>query len=191
MVEVYEQCPVLEDDKYLLRLVDLEDANDLLKVYSDEKAFPYFNSDNCNDNFHYKTIERMQEAIKFWIYAYEVKAFVRWSIIDKDSREAIGTIELFNRPSNDSFNGCGLLRLDLSSDYENQDCIKEILSIIMSSTYDLFHCNMIVTKAVPSASERIHALKHMGFEQSEDKLVGPDGTEFDHYLVCFKNSKES
>ncbi|MDP4147069.1 MAG: hypothetical protein Q8936_21780 [Bacillota bacterium] len=72
MKDVYEMCPVLENEKYLLRLVNKEDAEDLFRVYSDEKAVPYFNSDNCNgDIFFYETLERMEDAIKFWIWAYE------------------------------------------------------------------------------------------------------------------------
>ncbi len=187
MKEVYEKCPVLAHDNYLLRFVEIDDAKDLLKVYSDEKAVPYFNSDNCHgDNFYYKTLERMQDVIKYWIWEYDRKGFVRWSIIDKNSNEAVGTIELFHRVSKDYFDACGLLRLDLRSDYENQNCVNAILSIIISPTYDLFHCNMIATKAASFAMERIHALKGMGFHQSEDKLLGHDGTEYGDYWVCLK-----
>ncbi len=48
MVNPYEKCPVYESEKYLLRLVEASDAPDLLSVYSDEKAVPFFNSDNCH-----------------------------------------------------------------------------------------------------------------------------------------------
>lgn len=66
MVSPYEKCPIYENENYLLRLVEASDAPDLLLVYSDEKAVPYFNSDNCNgDDFHYTTLERMQSAIGF------------------------------------------------------------------------------------------------------------------------------
>lgn len=156
MCEVYEKCPVLENDKYLLRLVDITDAKDLLKVYSDVKAVPYFNSDNCHgDDFFYKTFERMLDVVKYWLWEYERKGFVRWSIIDKSSKEVIGTMELFNRASKDYFNKCGLLRLDLRSDYENQNCIFTILSIIKSTTFDLFQCSMIATKALNAMLQRI------------------------------------
>ncbi|MBO4533771.1 MAG: hypothetical protein J5726_08785 [Treponema sp.] len=67
MKPVYEEVPVFENDNYLLRFVTTEDANDLVKVYSDKNALPFFNSDNCHgDNFYYSTIERMNEAIQFW-----------------------------------------------------------------------------------------------------------------------------
>ena len=84
MKNVYEEVPVFENNDYLLRFVTAEDANDLLKVYSDKNALPFFNSDNCHgDNFYYSTIERMNEAIQFWLYSYKEKYFVRWAIVEK------------------------------------------------------------------------------------------------------------
>lgn len=54
MSDIYEKCPVLEDSKFILRLVEEKDAKDLLSVYSDKNALPFFNSNNCNgDNFYY------------------------------------------------------------------------------------------------------------------------------------------
>lgn len=52
MMNVYEKCPVFESEKYLLRMVEQGDAADLLSVYSDEKAVPIFNSDNCNGDYY-------------------------------------------------------------------------------------------------------------------------------------------
>jgi ribosomal-protein-alanine N-acetyltransferase len=109
----------------------------------------------------------MQEAINYWLWEYERKGFVRGSIIDKDSKEVIGTIELFTRNSNDYFN-----------------YIYTILSIIILPTYELFHCDMIATKAVPQALERIEALKRKGFHLSDEKLIGHDQTVYDNYWVC-------
>ena len=52
MKPVYEEVSVFENDDYLLRFVTVDDAKDLLKVYGDKNALPYFNSDNCHgDNF--------------------------------------------------------------------------------------------------------------------------------------------
>ena len=39
--DVYQDCPVFDDGNYCLRLVAEGDAEDLLKVYSDEKAVPF------------------------------------------------------------------------------------------------------------------------------------------------------
>ena len=174
MMNVYEKCPVFENEKYLLRMVEQGDAADLLSVYSDEKSVPIFNSDNCNgDNFHYTTMERMKKQIGFWLMEYENRVYVRWTIIDKDIQSSIGTIECFHRDSNtDYFNNCGLLRLDLRSDYEHKEQILEILNLIIQPAFQLFDCRMIATKIVPTASERREAAVKLGFVVTEEKLIG-------------------
>lgn len=188
-MNVYEKCPVFENEKYLLRLVEKGDAPDLLSVYSDEKAVPIFNSDNCNgDDFHYTTMERMEQQIHFWLLEYGNKMYVRWTIIDKDTRSAIGTIECFNRQSNnDYFNNCGLLRLDLRSDYEHKEQILDILNLIVRPIFELFDCQMIATKVVPIAVERKEAAEQMGFVATEEKLVGShNGEVYGDYFILNK-----
>lgn len=184
MTDPYVTCPVFQNENYLLRLVESADAPDLLKVYSDETAVPLFNSDNCHgDDFHYTTLARMQSAVDFWMESYREKWFIRWVIVDKKTQKAVGTIELFHREAEDYFTDCGLLRLDLRSDYENTTAIHEILSLIVPPAYDLFHCHMIATKAVPSAAQRREALARLGFSASEEALVGSDGTRYTNYYA--------
>lgn len=184
MQNVYEYCPQFENDKFLIRLISPEDTADLLKVYSDPAAVPFFNSDNCHgDDFYYKTLERMQQAVDFWVFSYNEKYFVRWTIIDKETKEAIGTIELFHREADEHFYECGLLRLDLRSDYETVFCIKNIISLIKESTFDLFYCKIIATKAVPQATERLQALRELGFVAAEKVIIGTDGTKYGNYYI--------
>lgn len=175
MTDIYKTCPESENSHYLVRITRAEDRADLLKVYSDEKAVPLFNSDNCNgDDFHYTTMERMKQAIDFWQFSYENRYFVRWTIIDKHADEAIGTLELCGEKER------GILRLDLRSDYEKRKRIFELLSLC-HELFDDF--DRVVTKAVPQATERIAALEKLGFEPYTEKIVGHDGTEYGDYYV--------
>ncbi len=184
MDNVYVNCPEFESKLFKLRFISIGDCDDLLKVYSDKKSVPLFNSDNCGgDDFYYTTRERMEQALDYWKFEYDRKGFVRWSIIDKKHNAVIGTIELFHRDSKDYFNNCGLLRLDLRSDYETKDNIVNILELIIDKTYTLFECNIIATKAVPIASERIKALNELGFLPADKKLIGHDGTEYSSYYI--------
>lgn len=185
---VYKSCPIYENEDYILRMVSQDDKSDLLKVYSDEKAVPFFNSDNCHgDDFHYTTEDRMAQAIDYWLLEYSRRSFVRWTIVSKAANEAVGTIELFHRDSSDYFTNCGLLRLDIRSDYETSGEIIKILELIIDPTYYLFHCDKIATKAISSATERIKALNQLGFEQSDEKIVGLGGKIYDSYFVLKKN----
>ena len=109
MSGIYESVPTFEDENFLLRFVRKEDAEDLLEVYGDKNALPFFNGDNCHgDNFHYTTLERMREAVDFWLESYEKKWFVRWAVVEKLSGTAVGTAELFRRESDDDFGGCAV-----------------------------------------------------------------------------------
>ena len=167
-----------------LGMTNKEDKADLLKVYSDEKSVPFFNSDNCGgDDFYYTTEKRMEQAIEFWHWEYDRQGFVRWTIVSKETNEAVGTIELFHREAEDYFTNCGLLRLDIRSDYEITSEIVKILELIIEPAYVLFQCDKIATKAIDLAVERISALKRLGFKYSEEKLIGHDGTEYDSYYV--------
>lgn len=187
MRDVYEKCPNFENDKYFMRLISIEDTPDLLKVYSDAKAVPFFNGDNCNgDDFYYKSMERMKQAVEFWIFSYNERYFVRWAIIDKEKSEVIGTIELFHREEDLHFYECGLLRLDLRSDYERTTEIENIIGLITPTAFDLFYCDKIATKAVPKATERRKALNSLGFVAADKKIVGNDGTEYGDYFILGK-----
>lgn len=186
MNDVYEMCPEFENEQYHIRLLSKEDAADLLNVYSDEKAVSLCNSDNCSGGFYFTTIDVMCDVIKWWLEEYTNHGFVRFSIVDKYIDKVIGTIELFHRDAKDYFTNCGLLRLDIRSDYEKPDIIENILSLIVSETFELFDCDKIATKAKTEAVERRSALSKMGFSLSEEKLIGHDGTEYGDYFVLCK-----
>jgi len=180
---VYEVCPVLKSQRFTLRLVEMADAAGLLEVYSDEKAVPLFNGDNCNgDDFHYTTLARMEQAIDFWMKSYyEWKCFVRWTVLAGE--EPIGTVELFHRGAADAFNHHGLLRLDLRSDWETLPALTELLDLLHRHAYELFDCAILATKATACATVRRAALKACGYMPSESVIIGHDGTEYGDYWV--------
>ncbi|WP_167956179.1 GNAT family N-acetyltransferase [Anaerosporobacter faecicola] len=186
MYDVYEQCPIIENEQYLLRLIEEKDAKDLFAVYSDKNALPFFNSDNCHgDNFYMSKEEYVVEAIKYWKMEYDRRGFVRFTIVDKKENKAIGTIELFRREADDFFTDCGLLRLDLGSKNENKNTIQAILALIDESVLESFHCSFLATKAPNYAVERIEALKESGYSLSKECLVGND-TQYRDYWIKYK-----
>lgn len=179
--DIYEECPIYQSKFISLRQTNREDAQELLKCYSDEKAVPFFNSDNCHgDNFHYTTIERMRQAIDFWDFSYKNKYFVRWTVILADTNEKIGTIEMFHRAANDEFNHYGVLRIDLQSNYETKSIIDSILEIANAHFYEDFDVEAILTKAIPSATKRITSLLQNGYQPLNKKLM-----IYDDYFLNF------
>lgn len=185
-MDVFETCPQFSSPRFLLRQTSMDDCDDLLKVYSDRKAVPIFNSDNCTGDFYITAKDDMVRMIEFWLYEYSQRYYVRWSIIDRTAGSAIGTIELFHRTAKDFFNHVGLLRLDLRSDYENSESITEILSLLLPQAFELFSCDTIATKIPDCAPVRRDTLSGMGFRYSPELLYGHNGTAYGNYYLLRK-----
>lgn len=180
-MNIYESCPTFIGPRLTLRPVREEDAPGLLAVYSDEKAQPFFNADNCTSNFCYTTIQEMLECIAMWKWSYEHGWFVRWTVCAGPM--PIGTVELFRRPSQDAYDGCALLRLDLSSRFELEEVIFEILDMLLPEALSLFGCDFMATKVPRTASERMLALARKGFRPCDEPLIGHDGTMYGDYWI--------
>lgn len=181
-MNIYETCPTLESEKFIIRLFRDEDCDDLLKVYSDKNALPFFNSDNCDgDNFYYATKERMEEAIAFWHMSYENGWFVRLSVVDKMTADVIGTVELCLRVSEDAFNHMGILRVDVRSDYEQEDALYDIFALVTPKLEEMLGCKGVLTKAPIYAVERIKAIQRAGFAKSGNLLIDKNGYAYNGY----------
>ncbi len=184
--DIYSLCPEYRNNRVTLRKTVWEDAPALLKCYSDEKAVPLFNSDNCNgDDFHYTTLEQLYRTMDLWEYSYNIRSFVRWTVIVNDTDEAIGTIEMFGRGPDTTPGRFGVLRIDLRSDYETQSIIADILEIADTYFFSAFDVNVILTKAVPAAAVRIQTLLDKGYQPYEGNLL-----KHDDYYVRFRSSAQ-
>lgn len=179
----YRQCPTYQNENYRMRFVKQEDANDLLKVYSESKTVALCNCDNCEDNFYYTSKARMEEAINYWIMEYHREGFVRWSILDCTSSTVIGTMELFKRSADDAYDNMAVLRLDLLHKYEKQSYLREILMMILPHIKGLFQCTHVITKCVQEAENRKAVLLDLGFCPSKEPLIGWDGTLYQDYYM--------
>ncbi|MFT8315595.1 MAG: N-acetyltransferase [Clostridium sp.] len=180
MKDIYKECPIYKNKLITLRQTNMDDVQELLKCYSDKKALPLFNSDNCHgDDFHYTTIEKMKEAINFWNFSYKNKEFVRWTVILNDTNEKVGTIEMFHRIADDEFNDYGVLRIDLQSNYEKRSVIDDILEIVNENFYKAFDVEAILTKSIPDAAERIASLTKKGYNPIKKKFM----MIYDDYFV--------
>lgn len=179
MKDIYEECPIYKTKLITLRQTNAEDVEELLKCYSDEKAVPFFNSDNCHgDDFHYTTIERMKQAIDFWKFSYINKYFVRWTVIINATNKKVGTIEMFHRVADDEYNHYGLLRIDLKSNCETQSIFDDIMEIVNKNFYKTFDVKAILTKAIPDATVRCTSLVQNGYQPLNRKFM-----VYDNYFI--------
>jgi len=165
-ISIYQQCPTIETENFTFRLVMLEDAEDLLACYSNPQAQAFFNVDNFPHDCNFNTIDEMEHYIKFWLAEYSREAYVRFSIISKQSQKAVGTIEMFGMVGAYKTDP-GILRIDIAPDFECQVYLAEILEMCVENFYDMFQVNTIATKAVPQATDRVEALYGAGFSATD------------------------
>lgn len=166
-VDIYNECYAYQGRRITLRQVTMDDAEDLLRCYSDEKAVKRFNDDNCHDGFHYTTMKEMQDAIAFWLESYQQRQFVRWTIVLNETHRAIGTVEMFGDDHHK-----GVLRLDVRSKYEEDKLIRDVLRIVDNFFYDVFDVTEIYTKCREVDEVRIGALRQSGYKPFDEKFHG-------------------
>jgi len=179
-VNPFIECPIYENKDFRLRLVSREDAIDLLSCYGDKKSVPLFNSDNCNSDFYMQSEEEMLKMIDFWLMEYGQSGYIRFAIVDLETDKAIGSIEIFVKPESHEFYGhIGLLRIDLASKYESEECINSLLDLIECEFKKLFKMDSLLTKAHLKGVERVNTLKKRGYVFNEDKTITSYG---DYYI---------
>jgi RimJ/RimL family protein N-acetyltransferase len=162
----YTKCPIYTSPRFQLRLVQPDDAADLLVCYADPAAVRFMNADNCSGDFYITTLAEMQNCITAWLKDYANSFFVRFCIIDKQEGKAIGTIEMYDKTEK-----LAILRLDLAAAYEESSHICEILGLVTENFYTDFAVSHMLTKAIPAAAERITALHACGFTSAADDLA--------------------
>lgn len=153
---------ILKTAHYALRSVQMEDAPALLKCYSDESAVRRMNSDNCQGTFLMKTEEDVRRAISFW---QNDPCLERCSIVSLEENAAVGTVEFHYKEEQKTH----VLRLDLCSAQETEDCITELMPALYEEGFHRFpDAQYVVIKAFPQDTARCAALKACGFEGEKD-----------------------
>ena len=141
-----------ETEHFLLRQTTVEDAPALLKCYSDPAAVQLMNDDNCSRGFLCGTLEDMEAYIRIW----QGEGYARPAIIDKQSGEPVGTLEIFGGET-------GVLRVDLRREYEQEAYLRELYQLALGAFTRDFPMGALVTKAPPAAAARRKVLGELGF----------------------------
>ncbi len=160
MINVYENCPTYETESFILRLVKIEDAEALLKCYSDKETVSKLNADNCTSDFYYQTKEEMEQYIRYWLEEYKNQYYVRFAVVPKIEKQAVGTVEIFGGKD-------GVLRIDLAKEYECKDSILEIAELAINTFSKDLGIGSIKIKTA-NVPERIKWLEQLGFIQSKE-----------------------
>lgn len=160
----YTNCPEFDTEHFHLRQVRVEDAEELLCFYGDLSEWMFNGNDWSNGIFssNYATAEEMRKCIRSWLNEYKNKFYIRMSVIDKATGKAVGTIEVFDNL--DIATGGAALHIDLSSPYETNMFVAELLGLADSEFFLFFGFKYLIVRALPNATERLAALCSAGYK---------------------------
>ena len=127
LTEVFKEFPVIETKRIRLRKMTSEDAEELLKFYSNEKVYRY------TDWYGPETLERSREVIDIWNKAFDDGWIMRFAIADKATDKIIGTIYL-----NDFEGKRAEIGYELSEDYWRQGIMSEAIKEMLSLGFNQF-----------------------------------------------------
>ncbi|MBQ2268534.1 MAG: hypothetical protein II340_08950, partial [Succinivibrio sp.] len=86
------------------------------------------------------------------------------------------------RESQDTFNHKAILRVDVRHDYEKEDYLLSIFSLITPKIKSLLDCKGVITKVPIYAVDRLLAVQKLGFKKACDYLYGKTGYTYDGYF---------
>ncbi len=82
---VFNEFPLLETDRLILRELCLNDAEDIFEIYSNEEVMKYFGKNT------YKKLSEAELMIELCIRAFKDKEGIRWGLVLKSTGELIGS----------------------------------------------------------------------------------------------------
>ncbi len=179
---VFEQCPVYQSEHFLLRKMDMQDAEGLFQCYSNPEAAKYFNGDCCGDDFYYTDFIQFVKCMEFWESRYREKDFVRFTAMDTGLEKIIGMAEICPSYKYSADGHCmGILRLDLLPEYETEKEIQGLMEMILGHVYEDFQVRCVPMKAQEDALTRRKVLKNLHFVPAQDECSIP----FKDYFIRY------
>ena len=169
-MEPFTVCPVYATEHFKIRKLRREDSEELFACYSDPEAARFFNGDCCGDDFYYTDQKKFTQCVEYWLKRYEERDFVRWSIQDKERQMLIGTVEVC--PSlKYAVDGkvMGILRIDLRSEYEKWEVLKELMDVLIEHIYEDFQVASIIMKIQKDAGERQKLIREYQFVDAKEE----------------------
>ena len=76
----------------------------------------------------------------------------------------------------------GILRIDLKSDYERQEVLNELMSILIEHVYDDFQVSLLLMKIQKDAEERQNLIETYQFVTAKDEC----NISFVDYYIRYK-----
>ena len=150
----FQEFPVLETNRLILRSMNQKDTKDLLKYYSDDEVTQYMNINSI------KQEEKAKEIIEDFQEKYKGKEAIPWAIVFKGEERLIGTCSL----SNFYRGSMADLNYDLSKRHWNVGIMTESLKAVISFAFYQLGLHRIQSFVHPENIASIELLEKLNFK---------------------------
>jgi [ribosomal protein S5]-alanine N-acetyltransferase len=149
-----ETFPVLETQRLVLRELQLEDAEMLFRIYSDEEVMRYYDTPM-------NRLEQVQRSIAAHRSRFENNEGIRWGISIKGSKDIVGNCGFYQ----DSYSQYALLSYVLARPYWGKGLMTEALRAIIAFGFDHYQLHRIEAHVVVSNQASLRVLQKLGFKK--------------------------
>lgn len=147
--------PKLETERFILRELCSDDANEYYNYFSDHEVTKYWGYEGPkNTETASKTFTRFQNA-------FHRKEMITWGIATKSDDKIIGTCILNDFIKTSMAN----LGYNLSRAYWRTGVMTEVLETIIPYAFNVLDLNRIQAKVMPDNISSVKLLSKLGFEQ--------------------------
>lgn len=154
MVMNISTFPVLETDRLMLRQVDTDDAESVLRYLSDQEVMKYYGLEP------FDSINDALDEISWYQSIFEENTGIRWGITIKNQNEVIGSCGFLNRIPKHYRSEIGF---ELSKDYWGQGIASEALKAICKYGFEQLNLQRIEALIEPPNLSSQRLVERLGF----------------------------
>ncbi len=153
---IYPQMKIIENNKYILRPICLEDATSMFEYYSQERVVRYLPI-----KVHKSIAETKRFIKKYFIENYKNGHISHWAIIDKTNNKLIGNAGLNNISMKDKQGEIGIC---INPIYWGNDIASQITKISLNYGFKYLNLEKIIAITYEDNPSTKKSLESLGFK---------------------------
>ena len=154
----FDQLPVLETERLILRPVTIQDVSDIFLYAQDPEVSKQLAWEPS------ASVEETQELVERWIENYQKNEEAPWGIVDKVTSTVIGSIDVRNY---DEENRCAELGYCLSRDYWGKGLMGEALKSVIRYLFAKTDITQIAAFVRIDNLQSQHVLEKVGMHKDQ------------------------
>ena len=153
---MFQTFPHLETERFVLRKLELSDAESLFTILADEEVTRFY------DDEAFTEISQAKAQIQAWANGFDERRSIRWGIVRREDDIVIGTCGYYGF---NVWHRRGSLGFELARSYWRQGIMTEALEAIIAFGFNEVGLNRIQAVVMPGNEGSEKLLEKLGFRR--------------------------